>query len=417
MTAPYGLFEAVGVELEYMIVDRESLDVRPIADRLLKQAALEAETTWDGDQPSDFEFEGAVWSNELALHVIEMKTEEPARVLTGLAPIFQESVERMNTLLAPMHARLLPGGMHPWMDPEREMVLWPHDYAEVYGAFDRIFGCKGHGWANLQSVHINLPFRGDEEFARLHAAVRLLLPILPALAASSPVMESRVTGLLDNRLEVYRTNSRKLRSMTGRVIPEPVFTQEDYDREVFQRIFAELAPLDPEGVLRHEWANARGAIARFSRGSIEIRVLDVQECPKADLAMVALIVAALKAIASDRFCDQKTQRAFSIDRLEPVFLACVREGERAVVEDEGYLNALGIKGLGRLTAGEAWKRLRASIEAELSATDRSCLDVILDKGPLSRRVLSTLGGAPGAARLRETYNRLAHCLQDGEMFV
>ena len=29
------------------------------------------------------------------------------------------------------------------------------------------------------------------------------------------------------------------------------------------------------------------AIARFTRGAIEIRVLDVQECPAADLAMLA----------------------------------------------------------------------------------------------------------------------------------
>jgi hypothetical protein len=32
-------------------------------------------------------------------------------------------------------------------------------------------------------------------------------------------------------------------------------------------------------VLRHEWVNARGAIARFDRSAIEIRVLDVAECP------------------------------------------------------------------------------------------------------------------------------------------
>ena len=32
---PLGLFEAFGIELEYMIVDGTSLAVRPIADRLL----------------------------------------------------------------------------------------------------------------------------------------------------------------------------------------------------------------------------------------------------------------------------------------------------------------------------------------------------------------------------------------------
>src|SRR4029079_12645002 len=37
--APIAAFDAYGIELEYMIVDRESLAVRPIADRLLKELA------------------------------------------------------------------------------------------------------------------------------------------------------------------------------------------------------------------------------------------------------------------------------------------------------------------------------------------------------------------------------------------
>ena len=62
-------------------------------------------------------------------------------------------------------------------------------------AFDRIFSCQGHGWANLQSMHINLPFADDAEFGRLHAAIRFLLPLLPGLTASSPVMDGAVTGI------------------------------------------------------------------------------------------------------------------------------------------------------------------------------------------------------------------------------
>ena len=79
----------------------------------------------------------------------------------------------------------------PWMDPERELRLWPHEHSDIYRAFDRIFGCRGHGWANLQSTHLNLPFRGDDEFVLLHDAVRLVLPLVPALAAASPVIDGR----------------------------------------------------------------------------------------------------------------------------------------------------------------------------------------------------------------------------------
>ena len=72
------------------------------------------------------------------------------------------------------------------------MRLWPHENREVYDAFDRIFSCKGHGWANLQSMHINLPFADDAEFGRLHAAIRFLMPLMPGLTASSPVMDGVV---------------------------------------------------------------------------------------------------------------------------------------------------------------------------------------------------------------------------------
>src|SRR2546421_126116 len=121
-------------------------------------------------------------------------------------------------------------GLHPWMDPARDMRLGPHEGSEIYETFNRIFGCRGHGWANLQSVHVNLPFADDEEFGRLHAAIRLILPIVPALAASSPFVEGRATGMLDNRLAVHGSNSSRVPSIAGRVVPEPVFSIQRYRR-------------------------------------------------------------------------------------------------------------------------------------------------------------------------------------------
>jgi len=160
------LFQAYGVELESMIVDRETLDARPIADDLL--AAVSPE----GSEPeAEVEFGDIAWSNELVLHVIEMKTNGPAVSLDGLGARFREHVGRIHELLEPLGACLLPTGMHPWFDPDREARLWPHEYGPVYRTFDRIFGCRGHGWSNLQSTHLNLPFDGDDEFGRLHAAI------------------------------------------------------------------------------------------------------------------------------------------------------------------------------------------------------------------------------------------------------
>jgi hypothetical protein len=60
----YELFEVTGIEIEYMIVDRETLAVRPIADLVLGA---------DGE----LELGSIACSNELVLHVIELKTNGP----------------------------------------------------------------------------------------------------------------------------------------------------------------------------------------------------------------------------------------------------------------------------------------------------------------------------------------------------
>lgn len=402
MSEPYHLFEAFGVELEYMIVDARTLSVRPIADQMLEAVA--------GPGASDFDAGTISWSNELVAHVIELKTSEPARSLDGLETLFSASVSRLNGLLQAWNARLMPTAMHPWMDPMKETRLWPHENNEIYETFNRIFDCRGHGWSNLQSMHINLPFAGDEEFGRLHAAIRLLLPILPALAASSPLVEGKRTGLLDNRLDFYRRNSARMPSVAGRVIPEPVFTMADYERKILERIYREMAPHDPQGILRYEWLNARGAIARFTRNAIEIRVLDVQECPQADLAICRAVVAVLQELVNERWASLAEQQSWPVEPLEQIFLSALRDADRAAIADRRYLACFGMNF--ECSAGELWQHL---IEAAGMSQDPH-LRVILDEGPLARRIGQALGDIEGAApkQVAGVYRQLSDCLAAGQ---
>ena len=62
---PLHLFDAFGLELEYMLVDGETLDVVPAADQLLEAAA--------GELTDEFENGDVAWNHELALHVIELR--------------------------------------------------------------------------------------------------------------------------------------------------------------------------------------------------------------------------------------------------------------------------------------------------------------------------------------------------------
>jgi glutamate---cysteine ligase / carboxylate-amine ligase len=404
------LFSGFGVELEYMIVDSASLSVRPIADELL---AAGSGASPGGPFPGDVDRGEIGWSNELAAHVVELKVNEPARDLESLPAMFQTNVREINSLLAPRGARLMPSAMHPWMDPATETRLWPHEYGDVYQAFDRVFGCQEHGWANLQAAHLNLPFANDDEFARLHAAIRLVLPILPALAASSPIVEGQMTGLLDNRLEVYRTNSRKVPRVAGKVIPEAVFSQADYQAQILEPLYAEIAPHDPERVLTHEWLNARGAIARFSRKSIEIRLLDVQECPLADLAICATIVALLKALVAGRFASLAQQQALAVEPLASVLLPTIRSADEAEIYDDDYLKLFGYPEES-CTVGELWQHLLAALPEMTcdSSPWREPLETILNEGPLARRILDALPDND----LESVYEELCRCLEAGEMF-
>jgi len=403
------LFEGYGVELEYMLVERETLAALPAADRVLAAAA--------GEITSEVTVGTLSWSNELVLHVIELKTDGPAARLAGLADAFQDGVRRINDILAPWSARLMPTAMHPWFDPETETRLWPHEYSSVYQAYDRIFGCRGHGWSNLQSTHLNLPFTGDEEFGRLHAAIRLVLPLLPALAAASPIVEGQVTGLLDNRLEVYRTNSRRFASVTGQVIPEPVYSRAAYEGEILEPIYRDLAPLDPDGALRDEFANARGAIARFGRGSIEIRLLDVQDAPRADLAVVAAVVGALKLLAAERWSPLAAQQAHPTEPLAALLQQGIRSGEETAIGDAGYLGHFGLAE--PTTAGDLWRHVVAEAVAAGHLDDGAFgadLDALLTEGPLARRMLRALGDDPSRSAQERLYRRLCDCLAGGELF-
>ena len=315
--------------------------------------------------------------------------------------------------------RLLPTAMHPWMDPHRELRLWPHDNSPIYQAFHRVFDCRGHGWANLQSVHLNLPFAGDEEFGRLHAAIRLILPLLPGLAASSPVMDSRATGLLDNRLEVYRTNARRIRSVTGRVIPEPAYSQAEYDRAIFQPMFAEIAPHDPEGVLQDEFLNARGAIARFSRGAIEIRVLDVQESPEADVAICALIVAVLQLLVRERWTPIRDQQRAPLEQLEALLLRTIRTAEATALDAADYLRHFGAGDLVGGTVGDLWRRLvdLALQEGVLAGRWSDTCARLLARGTLSRAIAARLPSEPSHSDLHATWGHLADSLATNRLFT
>lgn len=407
MSALLPAFSGYGIELEYMIVDSRTLSVRPVADALL--AAL-------AGMPANEAGHGKLaWSNELVLHVVELKNISPDPELEPLAAAFQSGIRDVDKQLSALGAQLMPGAMHPWMDPLTETRLWPNEHADIYAAYDRIFNCRSHGWANLQSMHLNLPFADDDEFARLHAAIRLLLPILPALAASSPIAEGRQSGFLDYRMEAYRKHPRAIPSLIDRVIPDTLSGRAGH-AEVLARMYRDIAPFDSGGVLRHEWLNARGAIPRFDRHAIEIRVIDVQECPQADLGIAAATTDSVRAIYEQRWAPLAEQQAFATDDLADILLCTMVDADEAIIADAAYLRLLGFPDR-RCEARELWRHLIAAMPPQRRQIWQQGLDIMLSQGPLARRILRAVGGDFGRESLQGVYRELCRCLEEGKMFL
>ena len=404
------LFQAYGVELEYMIVDRDSLQVKPITDELLKHML--------GSYGSDFEDGMVTWSNELVLHVVELKSTRPESNFSALENQFAQNIRRINAILTGWNAMLMPTAAHPFMDPLAETKLWPHDNNDVYAVYNSIFDCRGHGWSNLQSTHLNLPFYDDEEFAKLHAAVRLVLPILPALCASSPILDGTFTGSLDTRLHYYKSNQAKIPSITGKVIPEGVFSRRTYFNTIYEKIKQDISPYDTEQILDPIWVNSRGAIPRFDRGSIEIRVMDIQECPSADLAIVTVVIETLKALVDGRFIPHDVQIKWKPDLLADILDKTAEKAQDAVIDDADYLQVFGLKA-SSVKASELWRHIvEQLIEGNAALLKwKPEIDVILTQGTLAQRILTRMGTNPSKESIAVVYKKLCACLEQNKMFL
>ncbi len=399
----YSLFSKYGVEIEYMIVDQETLQVLPISDRILR---TDTDTITDEVSRSS----GLNWSNELVAHVIEVRPALPVDSLDSLAHLFADEIRTINERLRPHNACLLPTGTHPFMDPVQETTLWQHQWHEVYEHYDTLFDCHRHGWANLQSTHLNLSFANDAEFAQLHAAIRLVLPLIPALAASTPILEGKYTGIADTRLEVYRTNQSRYPLIAGSVIPEAAWSEAEYTEKILQPLYAQIAPVDPEKILSTPALNSRGARVNFEEGRIEIRLIDSQECPTADIAICQFITACIQLLVSETISDLAQQQKFTHIELSQILQECIKNAESAIISDTNYLSVLG-NAQESVSAQKLLEHLLQMVQTQAGELPwMETIRYILSHGTLATRILGQTGRQPSREILITTYQKLRACL-------
>jgi hypothetical protein len=150
-------------------------------------------------------------------------------------------------------------------------------HRQIYEALSRLFNLNQHGWLNIQSFQLNLPYSNEQDGVKMHNLLANIIAYLPAFADSSPLYEGMFGEDVDKRLHFYRLNQREIPSVTGDIIPEYVNSFGQYHTGIIEKYSSDMARAGGDPLLLHkEWVNSRGVIFRFDRRALEIRVMDEQ---------------------------------------------------------------------------------------------------------------------------------------------
>jgi glutathione synthase/RimK-type ligase-like ATP-grasp enzyme len=391
----YRPFQVAGMELEYPTVDRD-LNVVSLVEPAFRILA--------GRGTSDVDLGAVGFSNEIADHVFEIKTQAPVRSLADAERMLAEGIQRFSAVLhAEFGARLMPTGMHPWFNPKKGK-LWTRSGLRIYTTYARLFDVRTHGWMNVHAAHLNLPMGREVDAIAMHTAAALLIPYLPALAASSPMYDGELQPAVDGRLAWILEHQARIPESCGQLVPEYVDSFGDYRKRILAPMYRALDRLPDTGAIRHEFFNTRGAILRFARRAMEVRVLDTQECVKMDVAIAVFVRAALRHLAARVAAGRVALPDHAV--LVADFRACIRDGSAARVAAPHL--EVDRDGDGAADARGALRSLLAAARRTVRKDEAAYLDLVarmIETGTLSERIRAEM--APYAQADDETFTEAA----------
>ena len=161
--------------------------------------------------------------------------------------------------------------------------------------------------------------------------------------------------------------------------------------------------------------NSRGAIARFDRGAVEIRLVDIQECPDADIAIAEWEVAVLKGLVEGAFASEAEIRALDTDALAKILLATTHSAERTVINDSDFLKIWKI-GASEMTAGELVQKITDRVKSKISTHSQELLENLFKRGTLASALVKAVGADPIRDDFVYEYGKLAKCLAENRLY-
>ena len=263
---------------------------------------------------------------------------------------------------------------------------------------------------------MNLPLGTDEEATAMLNAAALLTPYLPALAASSPMHDGELQPAASNRMAHVLHHQDRLPESMGDMVPEYVTSLDEYRKRVLKPMLAACGRLPDAGAIRGDFLNARCAVVKFYRSSLEVRCLDMQECVKMDVALAVFVRWALKAL-TERILAKKQDlpgHALLVEDLH----AAVQHGTSARVHAPHAPRTVRRDAQGRADVRDVLRGLLALARKEARTDEAPYLDLvegIVERGNLSERIAASLepfvkddDGFTDAAR--RLYVELSDCL-------
>lgn len=256
-------------------------------------------------------------------------------------------------------------------------------------------------------LRLDLPFDRAGDFGKLISAVRLVLPLIPAICAATPFRDGRNTGHRSARLRACLDLYDAFPERVGGFIPEAVFEQADHDREVLGPIAQAAARLDRAALPDLQSLDWRAATTAFEPNVVSIHAIDAQENAAADMAVLEFILAVLKAQLAGRWVSNYLQRAWSTDDLMAIMTITIKEGCQAVLTNKDYLLMFGLMKQEDVPAARLLQHLFVELYGELGENARGHIGMIIEHGDLATRILARAGKRPGIERLRSVYQQLA----------
>ncbi len=255
---------SIGVEIEFQVISKKTLDLVPLAPVLLENSpALLAPRI----------------THEFIKSILELQT-DICRNVRDVENDLMQTISMAEELAEENDCLLYASSLHPFAKHTDQVITDNERYQKIMEEL-QILGRRFIS----QGLHVHIGVRDGDTAIRVCNILQLYLPLLLSLSTSSPFSNGQDTGLLS-----YRTKLFEVLPLAGMY---SYFT----DWLHFNR---EVEILKSYGViqsLRDLWWDARPS-PEF--GTIEVRVCDLPGRFSDILAIVAFIQALVAYIAEER---------------------------------------------------------------------------------------------------------------------